>query len=376
MSRKKNIYEEIEEEEKNIDDQITIPFNPANTRIDSDRLSLDGIIFRLKENEINLQPEFQRSPELWNEKQKSQLIESLLLRIPLPAFYFDGSNDDKWLVVDGLQRLTTLYEFVIEKDETKKFKLSQLEYLKQFEGKFYEELPRWMQRRIRETQIQAHIIRPGTPLEVKYNIFKRINTGGVVLRSQEIRHALNPGYAVAFLKELAATDAFLEATKRKISPKRMMDREFILRFVAFSLEPPSKYKIGHMDGFLTEMMARLNKLSFQKREDLKLNFIMAMKLSITLFGEEAFRKQQKNGSRKLPINKALFEAWSVVLSQLSTSEQKRLIERKNILKEKNIELMSNSEFWNSITQSTGSIKRVRLRFSYIKKLVEDVLQLK
>ncbi len=184
------------------------PYDPSKIDILPKNLALTNLLSRIENDEIDLMPDFQRKSGLWTPTQKSQLIESLILRIPLPAFYFDGSDNDNWIVIDGLQRLTTLKEFFVDKT----LHLSGMEFLRDLEGADYNSMPKVYLRRMAETQVICYIISPGAPVNLKYNIFKRINTGGLELEPQEIRHALFQGFATKYLKQLAETKIFLEAT--------------------------------------------------------------------------------------------------------------------------------------------------------------------
>ena len=359
----------IEAEDTESEGQITEPFDPTLIRVETKPMSLDALIARMREGEIDLIPGFQRKGGIWKEEVQSRLIESILIRIPLPAFYMDATNEDKWLVVDGLQRLTTLKRFVIKKD----LKLKGLEFLK-LHGKGFDDLPRNFQRRINETQATVYLIEKGTPPEVKFNIFKRINTGGAPLAAQEIRHALNQGKATTFLEDLANSQEFKRAADYSIRDDRMADRECVLRFLAFSIVPYTDYKAQDFDSFLSERMAEMNKFSDQRLGRLRQQFLRAMRAAFDIFGTHAFRKRYSRQASRLPINKALFEAWSINLDRLNDEQIEYLINRRDAVQESFIKLMNEDrDFENSISLSTGSSRKIEYRFQAIEKLIGEVL---
>jgi len=360
---------------------ITIPFDPSKTVIDTKPISLDLLVRRLKYNEIDLAPEFQRSADLWSDERMSRLIESVLIRIPLPVFYFDASEDKQWLVIDGLQRLSTFRRFIVDN----KLRLTRLEYLTHLEGKTFTDLPRDLQRRIEETQVTVNLIQPGTPADVKYNIFRRINTGGLVLTPQEIRHAMNRGgSANKFLIELAELPEFLEATAKSVPIARMEDREFALRFVAFSQTPYREFgkRVRHqsfeaeenLDLFLTRHMEFLNSASAEALASIRAKFRLAMMTAQGIFGEDAFRKRYDLHAKRNPINKALFDAWSTVLGGIPPADALRLLDRADELKEAFRHALSTDYLFDqSVTQGTGDPKKVVRRFEMIENLIKTTL---
>lgn len=351
------------------DTDIKDPFDPTTIKIDTKPITVDLIIRRMKQEEIDLNPDFQRNSGIWDRTRQSRLIESLLLRIPIPVFYMAADSRDNWQVVDGLQRLDTLKSFVLDRQ----LKLQRLEYLGSFNDHSYDELPRPMQRRVEETQLYCHIIQPGTPPEVMFNVFNRINTGGKPLLPQEIRHALNPGQARDFINELAREPTFLEATNRSVSPKRMADRECALRFVAF-YRSLSEYK-GDLDGFLVTAMRSLNRATEGELATLRKRFHAAMKLASVLFGSDAFRRPSQAGATtRKPVNKPLFESWAVNLARVAEQRlDRRLMDRRKQVRAAFVALMNDEEFEQSISIGTQWATRVRIRFGRIEELIRRVI---
>ena len=358
-------------EEEKLEDEasgIVQPFDPSKISISTKTPIVDLVIKRLKYDEIDLNPDFQRNAGIWDRTRQSRLIESLLLRIPLPVFYMAADKDNKWQVVDGLQRLYSIKSFVLDKT----LKLHRMEYLSRFEKFTYDDLPRTMQRRIDETQLAFHVIDAGTPTAVMFNVFKRVNTGGKPLTPQEIRHALNPGPARDLVNELAESTEFRLATDGSISPKRMADRECVLRFMAFYCQGMTSYG-GHLDAFLTDGMRHINRdMDEAEKEELRHAFFRSMRLAREVFGNNAFRKPRSSGQRSV-INKPLFEALSVALAQVQESEQAVLNDRKDVLNEMFTGLMADEDFYTSISIGTQTTERVQTRFRRIKQVIDEVL---
>ena len=344
---------------------ITRPFDPEKIRVRTTPLLVDQLVSRVNHGEIDLAPDFQRLAGIWGDAQKSRLIESLLLRIPIPVFYVAADHNETWSVVDGLQRTSTIHDYANDR-----FPLKALQYLRQFDGCRFSNLPRTMQRRINETQLVVNVIEPGTPKEVMFNIFRRINTGGLPLNGQEIRNATNPGPVRAYLKTMAASREFQTATCESVSAKRMGDQECVLRFLAFHMEPWESYSDNDLDHFLGEAMAKINLMSDRGRDEMQRHFKRAMVAAHRIFGQHAFRKRYQENERRKPVSKALLEAWSVALSRRSDSDLEHLIDCKRRVTKRAMSLLNTDrEFEMAISYSTGVPSRVRKRF----RAVDDLL---
>jgi Protein of unknown function DUF262 len=360
-------------ETEDIGERIESPFDPERIEVLTRNPTVALLLNRIRRGTVDLAPDFQRRAGIWTQKAQSRLIESLLLRITLPTLYAAEIDDESWSIVDGVQRLSTIARFVAPGViNAEPLRLTGLEYLTDYNGALFADLPGRLQTRIEETELVVLLIRRGTPESVKFNIFARINTGGRPLTRQELRHALIPGRARSFLAELAASPAFIEATTGSVSPERMSDREMCLRFLAFLLTPAEKYPIQDFDGFLREAMHRINQLSEKELEDLSFSFGYAMHASQEVFGEHAFRKIFRGGGRRSPVNKALFEAQAVNLARIPTEGLELLIQRKGRVSTGLMDLMEDTSFFNSISSGTGDVGKVRHRFRAISVLLQEV----
>ncbi len=364
-----NIEDEsgLEIEREDPEEKIIHPFDPDQIKINTRHILVEQLVARIKHSEIDLAPDFQRHSNLWKDENRSRLIESLLLRIPIPVFYVAADEDDNWSVVDGVQRMSTIYDYV-----TGVFPLTRLEYLR-LDGQKYDALRRPLQRRISETQFIVNVIEPGTPQEVMFNVFRRINTGGMMLNAQEIRHALNPGHVRDYLKTLAESAEFITATKGNIKPIRMADRECVLRFLAFYIDSPGEYTTDDLDGFLGNAMQKINKMSHEERDACSAAFKKAMRAAFDIFGEYAFRKTSRS-DRKRPISKILFEVWSAQLARCSPDQIRVLVKRREDVQRRFMELIAkDDEFERAISLSTNTVRRVEKRFQAVQQLIEEFI---
>ena len=364
---------ELERDSESFTSDSMKPWDPAAIRVDPKTFSLKQVIDMIEDGDIQLAPDFQRL-RVWNAVQKSQLIESILLRIPLPAFYFSSDEHGFLQVVDGMQRLSTINDFFHGK-----FKLTGLEYLQESLGnKTYKDLENFegslWARRIKTTQIFANVIDPQSPVQVKFDIFKRLNTGGTPLNSQEIRHCISGNRSRNFLKVLTSSEEFRDATGGKlINHIRMVDKELALRFCAFSrMEHISDYlSAGSLNGFLTNMTMALDSyLNESELAQLEAHFRNSMANASRLFGQYAFRKWFFNSDKVLPINKALFDAWSVGLSsyewwQLEPKKEK-IVQQARLLFEDDI-------FDKSISSTTDGAYQIKYRLSKVRMLLNEFL---
>lgn len=352
-------------------------FVPSDVNITQVPTSISNIMDRLENKEFDLTPAFQRHGGLWNEEKQSQLIESLMLKIPLPAFYFDASKEDEWIVIDGLQRLTAFQNYLVgnkQKDgSSKKSCFKGMQYLTDFNGKTFDDLPRQYIRRIKESSIVAYTVTQGTPDEVVFNIFQRINTGGIQLNDQEIRQALYSGRGTDLLKELAERKEFQEATQFAVKSERMLDREYVLRFLSFTeLDYRKEYK-GNIDNFLIKGLKKANNFIESDIERVTEQFIRVMNVCKDVFGKYAFRKYNKD-FRRGPINKAIFEIWAICFSELSFEQLEKIKENKEKFVAEFGEILAAAEFATAL--KAGDQYSLIKRIDTCRKFVKEFLCLK
>jgi len=339
------------------------PYDPEFIRVDTKPFNISLVYEMIKEGDINLSPDFQRKFVWTDIGARSRLIESIMLRIPLPVFYLAQDHEGRLQVVDGLQRLTVIKQFL-----DNELRLRDLEYLKAEEGKvFRHDNPRRcidqrFRKRIMQTQILMNIIDPQTPAVVKFDIFKRINQGGRPLNAQEIRNCMSSPETRNLLHSLSRSPDFLKATCSSVGTVRMQDQEIALRFAAFrlaELERQGPY-LGNMERFLDQTIETLNRHT-QLVDELVPSFERSMRNSEHLFGGFAFRKCGKAdllpGARRRLINNSLFTTWSVVLAdQVETDAHN--VDRGSFAEIVAAELEQDDDYYDSVSAGTNDRRRL------------------
>jgi hypothetical protein len=376
------------EETENADEHEDAPYDPEKIRVDTKQLSLRQVYDMMELEDIDLTPDFQRNL-VWDDLRKSRLIESILLRIPLPIFYFAQDEDGKISVVDGLQRLSTIRDFM-----NNNFRLNNLEYLQdKCGGKYYSSRNkdksengkpaidakyfRWLNM----TNITVNVIDPSSPFKLKYDIFRRINTGGQPLNAQEIRNCLASRPLRSALREMANLPIFKSATGWSVKDVRMESQELALRFILFH----RKYQVdknlsnysGNIDSELNTITEQLSKDKYADYREYVALFENAMLNAYHLFGEFAFRKSQlkdlEPGARRQLINKALFVSWSVLLSRFDHTE----VYTKNVEYKLALPLATritnDEEFFQKLTWGTNAKLNHQVAFKAAEEIITENL---
>lgn len=358
---------EAEEEASAADDPE--PWDPEKIRVHTKHFSLRNLVDMIAEGDLDLAPDFQRKV-VWTDHQRCELIESLLLGIPLPNFYFNEDPTGRLQVVDGVQRLTTIYQFVHQKT----LRLKKLRYLRDLDGQLFDSLSGLYRRRLQSTQFVAQVIDPRTPYRVKFDIFRRINTGGTPLSAQEIRHCMGRQASRDFLRQLTDSPSFRAATGGSlVDHPRMADREIALRCVAFLLYTPAEYRgFRSLDRFLGEVTERIDRtLLAEDLEKLRIQFERGMQNAFLAFGDMAFRRWSIGVNRKYPVNRSLAETWSTILANYS---EDRVRERREVLETDARAMMTfDQDFINSINGSTGDPAKVETRFAKVSQAAFEAL---
>jgi len=336
---------------------------------------------KFQDGDLILNPDFQRW-YVWDDKKASQLVESVLLGVPIPVIYMAEDYDGRWIVIDGQQRLVSLFRFFnpirIGEQNIEKLRLRGLTVLKSLNKKCFDELPKPLQRRYKDYPIRIILITKESDEDAKFEIFRRLNTGAVRLNDQELRNCIYRGKYNDLIKELAANKDFLFLLGLKEPHRRMQDRELVLRFFAFYHNTYLNYT-PPMKRFLDQEMKEHRNISEKEAKKLREIFKKCVDLSKIVFGEHAFRRfiigseDDPNGRWERRVNRALYD---VIMFGFSRYEKRQIVPRSDSIREELLYLMThNDDFIDAILFHTDKKEKVEKRFKIWLASLEEIVGL-
>lgn len=350
MGETKEELEKFDDFQEGDESVIEIPEEVRKIKTQAYDKSVSDIIRMINDNDINLNPEYQRN-YIWNNKKASMLVESIILNVPIPVIYVSQEEDDTWTVIDGLQRLSSLQRF-FDRD----FKLTGLEILIDLNKSDIKSLNPKALRVLKNGLLRVIMISNDSHPEIKYDVFMRLNNGAVKLNGQELRNCLYRGNFNELLKELAKNKTYLKLMKLSKPHNRMRDCELILRFFAFQAnyneeeEEITNYK-GRMKTYLNDFMRDNQKLSENEIESFKQLFRLTIKKVDDTLGLNAFRRINEKGEYETALNRALMDIILVSFSKFNIEE---LLEHKKEINDRLKYLMMNDfDFIRGVTRATS-----------------------
>jgi hypothetical protein len=318
------------------------------------------VVRRIEKGSFVMDPDFQRD-FIWQKDKQSKLIESVLMRIPLPVFYLAEDDLGNMVVVDGLQRLSTFRDFFENKLRLK------LPEHPELDKKRFKDLSPKLQNRVEDCNLILYIIDSKVPERARLDIFERVN-GGVPLTRQQMRNCLYMGQATRFLKEELSSVEFPQATGRSLDSSTMRDREFVNRFLAYYLLPLPDYK-GDMDEFLAAALKKINKMKPEEVAELSRSFRRSLSNNFRVFGKHAFRKHTKDQKDRGILNASL---WDVMTTGLASYTPETVDAKADQLREGFFKLLADPAFVASITYSPNSTKNAKYRFEATQAMLSEV----
>lgn len=329
-----------------------------------DPFSIHQLVRMIDSKRLVLTPPFQRR-EVWDLTRRSQFLESVLLNYPLPPLYLNQRKDGTYLVVDGLQRTSSIYRFI--KGE---YALQDLLTLQWMNGLHYSELESLAQARIEDRKLMCYVLKPSVPFGVVHDIFARINRGGMPLNRQELRHAFYQGPATALLEDLVQQQPFAEWVRWSLNWRRMGDDEAALRCIAFARIDPDRAYRGNLDLFLNDTLRQLNDAqAAAERAALPSKFARVFSQIHRCLGGNAFRipTERTRGRLNLAIMESVYRffAENPLLGDGDPPEHQRYR-----LKENYQALLQHDEYRDLVSRATSSTRRLRERFRLAHEILE------
>ncbi len=362
----------IEEESINPEENGEEP-SLIRRRIFTDKLDppIKSLLDKYQSGDLILDPIFQRRP-VWDKTRSSKLVESVILEVPLPVFYFAESEDGTEEVIDGQQRLRALFNFL-----DNQYELSGLKALSNLNGKHFKDLDKPMQKLIAGYSLRTITFKKESDENLRFEIFERLNTGAMPLNEQELRNCIYRGKYNQLLIEASGDHDYMAIMGLNAPEKRMRDVEYVLRFAAFYHATYLKYKPS-MARFLNEDMKKYQNISNQDAADLRKAFKNSVTLIRSMLGSNAFRRYYRGNEKNFHgywepkrFNASLFD---ILCWGFTIYDKNQVMANLDAVREAWIALMTNDvDFIESIEMSTSSVKNVTYRFDAWRRALSDVL---
>lgn len=360
-------------------EELNLPVNQREVLTRAGDPQVRALNDKQKRGKLVLQPDFQRQ-YVWDRKKASRLVESVLLRVPLPIIYLSEQPDNKEYVIDGQQRLTSLFSFIDGRFPSgDAFKLTGLTAYKELNKKAFPEIGEELQDRIQDYTLRTVTLLRQSDPDLKFEIFERLNTGSEPLNDMELRNCVYRGSYNGLLKELAAEPDFRSLLGLLAPDRRMRDVELVLRFASFYHETYLAYT-SPMKRFYNHDMEKYKDISAEDAAKLRTAFKNALALIRSLLGSQNAFKRYYPGDSKNPngswepkkFNASLFD---VLMGVFWDKDKNQVMAALDPLREGWLDIMAaNAEFRESIERSTSSQDMVRRRFDLTRLLVEGVLR--
>ena len=360
------VYED--ELEKHVPDPDTVNVKNRKLFTQPYDLNIRSLLEQIKENTLHLRPlsdrpKFQRK-YVWPNRLASLLIESILLNIPIPPCYFSQNEEFELDVIDGQQRIYSIYRFL-----NNQFSLSSLEVFSELNGKRFHQLDRRLQRRIETHTLRAVIITNDSHPEIQFDVFQRLNSNTMPLNAQELRNCIYRGNLIDLLGELAQHEPWLEILGRRTPDRRLRDEELILRFFAFHTGGLATYRTPQKH-WLNDMAMRGRDFSEVVLADLEAAWKTAIDNCLVVFSPRECFRRVDNGKLQRVVNRALMD---LALTSLVDKDVATIIKNAEEFKAHYLRLFNDDEFQDLISRSIDHKSRTLRRFEiWQERLIDRV----
>jgi Protein of unknown function DUF262 len=363
MSNENTPFEE--DADSDLPDPSATPLRDRKVVTQPYDLAIDAIVAQVNTKILFLRPlserpKFQRQ-YVWSDALASKLVESVLLNVPIPPCYLSENEENELDVIDGQQRIYSIYRFV-----ENQFALRDLEALVEFNGKRFFELPSKEQRRIRTHTLRCIVVTNESHPEIKFDVFERLNTSTMPLNAQELRNCVSRGSLNDLLAELSFSENWLEIRGRKLPDKRLADEEIILRYFSFHVQGRDKYRTP-LKKWLNDTAREGRRFDDEQIARLRVDWLNAIEVSLSWFEpRQCFRRP---GGKS--INRALFD---LIMHTASKTDLESAMTVRDDFLIRFYNMLIDEEFIDLISRAVDHKKRTDRRFEIWNTAMDEIIQ--